>query len=293
MSHLFLALGFDDERPYGKAAEGADGERFFLKKAEFTQQMNKRFDAAEVPRTHFLLGRYIEECRQYFGKAPLADMYVTQSPYLELQQHSYSHRPFRPLDGVSQPIMSPVEFVGDVLHANQTLQEILDITPTGLRTPYGYAQDLADQRTVLQGLRAAGITQVSSHLRSGADSAVIGPNLRDGQPHSYGHVGYSDIVEVPSHGLQDVVFTREKVAALLGRDTVHTSQEIVEHYTQLLDEAKTIEAARTSVALCLHPWAVMEYDPKVDVLMQIVDSARDRGFQMVSYGQMADLYRAG
>jgi peptidoglycan/xylan/chitin deacetylase (PgdA/CDA1 family) len=232
--------------------------------------------------------------RQRFGKVALSDMYLTGSPHLELQQHSYAHAPFRPLPNVSQPEMTPTQFGLDVIKANRVLNDVLGMTPTGLRTPYGYSYDLFTMPELLNMLRVAGINYVSSHLRSGEDSAVMGPSVAEGQPHTYAGRGYSDIVEVPSHGYQDVVFTEGK-KSLIGREAVHTADEIVQHYARLLDNAIEIsiieEDTHVSVALCLHPWAVMEYDPHVEVLMRIVDKARDKGFKVVSYGQMADMYR--
>jgi hypothetical protein len=52
-----------------------------------------------------------------------------------------------------------------------------------------------------------------------------------------------------------------------------------------------IEAERVSIALCLHPWAVMEYDPELELLLKISESARQKGFEILSYGQVADQYR--
>ena len=60
---------------------------------------------------------------------------------------------------------------------------------------------------------------------------------------------------------------------------------------ELLAIANDMDLPTISVALCLHPWAVMEYDPQLEVHKRIMDSARSKGFEIKTYGQVADLFK--
>ena len=289
MTDLHLSLGFDDKRPYGALAETPAGKAFQQRKLAFVGKMNKCFDEAGVPRTHFILTSYLEACRRDVGATFLRKVYPKKNPLLDLQQHSHSHGIMEALHGVNRPVMTAQEYIDDIGRAGELMHDILDVRPTGLRTPYGYEQDLSHRGDILTGLRDVGIEYVSSDL--GMKDTLEGALTAQRQPHTYAHVGFPDIVEVPAHGLQDVVFTPEKAKQLFGKDQPPSAEEAFLHFDALLDQAKTIEAQRVSVALCLHPWAVMEYDPELALLLRITESARRKGFEVLSYRAVADLHR--
>ncbi len=284
----YLSLGFDDERPYGDFAKKPEGKEFRREKWKFLERMNKLFDGEGVPRTHFLLTRYLQEAEQATGAAMLRDLYCYH-PDLEIAQHSHSHGIIAPLHGVNQKVMTAEQYTQDLLLASGLVHSILGVWPKGLRTPYGYETDLSARSDILAGLRSASIRYVSSDL--GMKDTLEGALTEERQPHDYGHVGFEDIMEVPAHGLQDVVFTKQKAKQLFGKEEAPSPEEAFAHYDGLLDQAKRMDVPRVSVALCLHPWAVMEYDPQVTLLMTLVDSARKKGFRVFSYGQVADFYR--
>jgi hypothetical protein len=289
MQKLSLSLGFDTERPYGPWAETPDGAAFRKRQLAFIDTMNEKFDAAEVPRTHFILTAYLDGCRKAIGKTLLRKRFDTKNHLQDLQQHSHSHGIMSPLQGVSRPVMSADEYIADLNAANLLLADILDVQAHGLRTPYGYEHDLTGRKDILDGLDRIGITYVSSDL--GSKATLVGELTPQRQPHHYGHAGSPDIVEVPAHGVQDVVYTKEKAKQLFGKDEAEGGEAIVTHYTELLDKAAAIPATRVSVALCLHPWAVMEYDPELELLLKVVRNARERGFDIKSYAQVAEDFR--
>lgn len=289
MTERFLSLGFDDERPYGKLAATEKGKEFRARKLEFVQRMHERFDAHEIPRTHFILSSYLEAARADVGEALLRKIYPTSNPLIDIGQHSHSHGIVEPLHGVNQAPMTAEEYGADIEHAAELITDILGTYPRGLRTPYGYERDFSHRPDVLKGLRNTGIKYVSSDL--GMKETLYGAMTEERQPHSYDAVGYPDIIEVPSHGPQDAVFTREKAKQLFNLDEAPSSQEALDFYTSLLDIASRMETQRVSVALCLHPWAMMEYDPELDLLLEVAGRARDKGFEVVSYRQVADQYR--
>lgn len=286
-----LSLGFDTERPYGKLAETEEGRQFRERQLAFIGLMNEKFDAANVPRTHFILTSYLDSARHAVGTALLRERYRKDHPLQDLQQHSHSHGIMSPLPGVERPVMSTENYIADLKRANDVMEDILSVTPQGLRTPYGYEHDLSGRTDILQGLREIGITYVSADL--GMKRTLEGAVTRERQPHTYAHVGFPGIAEVPAHGRQDVVFTREKQKQLYGSTTVPTSNDIEMHFMELLRDAESLGADRVSIALCLHPWAVMEYDPQLTILLGLVATARRRGFDVVSYRDVADRYRKG
>lgn len=289
MRKLTLSLGFDDERPYGPLAQQEAGRAFLAKKVDFIGKMNDRFNKNGVPRTHFLLASYLESARSNIGEAVLRGMYPKANPLLDLQQHSYSHGIMEPLQGVNRPVMTSNEYIDDIAKASVLMEDILAVQPEGLRTPYGYEKDLSHRTDILSGLHRVGIRYVSSDL--GMKNTLEGAMTEKRQPHTYEQMGFPDIVEVPAHGLQDVVYTKEKAKQLFGKEEAPSAKEAFAHYDSVLEVAKTIGAERVSVALCLHPWAVMEYDPELKLLLKIVESARTKGFDVRSYRQVADAMR--
>ncbi|MGB5498203.1 MAG: hypothetical protein WBM77_04695, partial [Maribacter sp.] len=60
---------------------------------------------------------------------------------------------------------------------------------------------------------------------------------------------------------------------------------------ELLIQANNMDLPTLSIALCLHPWAAMEYDPQLEIHKRIIDSARSKGFEIKTYGQVADSYK--
>ena len=285
----FLSLGFDDERPYGNLAETQVGKDFLNRKIDFLGRMNEAFDAAAIPRTHFLLGAYIEAARSSLGEEVLQAMYPATNPLLDLQQHSHSHGVYEPLAGVEKNPMTAEQYIADIWRASDVIEAVIGVRPQGLRTPYGYDHDLSGRSDILGGLRHAGIHFVSSDL--GSKQTLAGEMTAERQPHSYAREGFPDIVEVPAHGLQDVVYTREKAQQLFNQDKPPSSEEAFQQYDAVLGRALQLNAEKISVALCLHPWAVMEYDPKLELLLRIVERAREKGFQILHYRAVANGFR--
>lgn len=289
MTKRYLSLGLDDERPYGALAESDKGRTFLNEKIDFLKRMNERFDAESIPRTHFLLGAYIEAARAKLGETVLRAIYNRENPLLDIQQHTYSHGVMSPLQGVNKDPLSAEDYIKDIARAGFVIKDTLGVKPVGLRTPYGYETDLSDRIDILQGLHDHGITFVSADM--GPKATLEGPLTKERQPHPYVDVGYPDIVEMPGHGLQDVVFTQEKAKQLFGGH-LRTPDEARAHFLGLLDQAELIHRDQVATNLILHPWAVMEYDPQLDILVDVVRAARERGFEILTYKQVADLHRA-
>ncbi|MBS3151254.1 polysaccharide deacetylase family protein [Candidatus Woesearchaeota archaeon] len=286
MSNVILSLGYDTERPYGIFADSYNGKQFRREQLRFINRLSDFLDEENVPRTFFILGDYLEKCLRDFSKDELRGIYC-RSRLNDIQQHSYSHLIFRRIKrNEGKPIVSWQQFVDDVEKANQTLKKILDIDPIGLRTPMGYHHDLSDLPEMVEALSKTGLRFVSSDLR-GEDS-IEAKLTHQRQPHTYNNIGYNNIVEIPSHGWHDDIFTAEKAHKYL-KQTPSDPEEILQHYTSLMKSA--IEMSRDKliyISLCLHPWAVMEYDPELQIHKGIIDKTRELQIKIIPYKRIAE-----
>lgn len=283
-----LSLGYDTERPYGKLAETLEGDVFRGRQIAFVQKLSSFLDTEKIPRTHFILGNYLDCCQRTFSKEALREVYNKDNLLLELQQHSYSHPIFRPTQEGDKSAVSTEEFAADITKASDVIENILGVRPTGLRTPRGYDRDLSDRVDILAGLAATGIWYVSSDLRSATN--IDGPYTPERQPHAYATVGYPQITELPSHGWQDAIFAPEHARKFLGRDP-DTPEQVVQHYESLFMQAAALaETTRKTayISLCMHPWCIMQWDANLDIHKKIIEQGRRRGVDFVTYGAIAD-----
>jgi len=286
-----LSFGYDTERPYGKLAETAEGDAFREKQIAFVRKLSCFLDTERIPRTHFILGNYLDCCQRTFSRETLRDIFNNDNPLLELQQHSYSHPVFRPTQEGDKSAVSTEEFVADVERASDTIEIILGRRPTGLRTPRGYDRDLSDRVDILAGLANVGIQYVSSNLRSATN--IDGPYTPERQPHTYLHVGYPEIVELPSHGWQDAIFAPEHARKFLGRDP-DTLEQVVQHYESLFKQAEALTETtgkKAYISLCMHPWCIMQWDANLDIHKRIIELGSNLGVEFVTYGAIADEVR--
>lgn len=286
-----LSLGYDTERPYGNWAQTPEGDAFRQKQIEFVKKMSAFLDSEHVPRTHFILGHYLDSCQRTFSKEELREIYNKDNLFMELQQHSYSHPIFRPTQEGDKGVVSTEAFISDVAKANDVIYDILGKRPTGLRTPRGYECDLSDRIDIIIGLEQLGMKYVSSNLRSATN--IDGPYTPERQPHSYAHVGHPQMIELPSHGWQDAIFAPEHARKFLGRDP-DTPDQVVAHYESLFEQAEQLsnEAGKTAyISLCMHPWCMMQWDANLDIHKRIIESGRNRSVEFTTYGAIADEVR--
>lgn len=284
-----LSFGWDDERPYGPLAQTEKGRAFREEKLQhYLPLMNKHLDREAIPRTHFLLGDYLEQAVQDGVLPDLFREFYTGNPLLEVGQHSYSHGIMEPLEGVDKPPMTAVDYIADLQRAQTVIQEILGVTPKGLRTPYGYEEDRSDRPDILKGVQDIGLHYISSAL--GDKKTLYGKMTPERQPHHYGAVGFPDIVEMPSHGYQDAVFVPANRERFLQRSTPLSADDILRSYDDILDQTLRLDQP-ASVNLCLHPWAGMEFDSDMEIMLRIADSGRRKGFEILTYGQVAEKYK--
>lgn len=287
MQNVKLALGYYAERPYGRFAETSEGKASRPKQLDFQRKLFGFLDKEGAPRTVFILGDFLEKCLYDFRRKDLRELYDKDNRLNDIQQHSYSHAAFRPIRGENARVVTVEEYLADLEKANHVIEGVLSVKSVGLGTPYGYHHDLSDVPELLEGLGRMGFLYVSSDLRR--ESSLDAPLTGERQPHTYGNVGISHIVEIPSHGWQDAVFTAEKSQRILGRKP-DDAETILRHYAGLLGKAAGMaeDDKTVYVALCLHPWAIMEYDPDLKIHRKLIGEARERRIEIVSYKKIAE-----
>lgn len=282
-----LAFGYDEERPYGEWADTEEGRKHRRIQMVFVEKLFNILNQEGAPRTFFILGNFLERCLDDFSKSDLNQIYNPKNPLNDIQQHSYSHRVLRnehPELSVKLAV-SAQEFAEDVRRANGILEEILNVRPIGMRTPRGYHHDLSDIPEIVTYLDKLGFKFVSSDCRS--KDSLEAPLTIERQPHSYKNIGYPNIIEIPTHGWQDAVFVKSWVEKqkLLKAPT----QEIFPYFDSLFAQAVEMGKDKTLyVTLPFHPWTVMEYDPNLDTTRRLINSAREKGIQIVTYKQIAE-----
>lgn len=286
--HVILSFGYDTERPYGEWAKTGEGKDFRKKQINFIQKLTNLLDKENVPRTFFILGNYLDLCLEEFSKEELRKIYNKDNFLNDLQQHSYSHQVFRKIEGREDKKVLTVEEYGyDLKKATEVLFEVLGVIPNGLRIPLGHCGDLTDMPNILLELDKLKLNYVSSDLKG--INSFDGPLTLERQPHNYGHVGFKNIVEIPSQGWQDVFFTEQMNEKRPG-NCPNTFKQILNHYISLLDKAKEISNKSKKdiyISLCLHPQSVMEYDPDLEIHKNLIDYARKNYVTILSYNDVA------
>lgn len=283
MAPVILSLGYDTERPYGSLADTTEGDLFRAQKIAFVNRLSHVLDSQGVPRTHFILGHFLDRARRTFSESSLREVFSPAAhPLIEIGQHSYSHPIIKATTEGDKTPIDPQSFLEDVKRANRTIEQILGVRPCGIRTPRGYEQNLSDLPEVVMGLSNAGFSYVSSWLRG--NNTILAPLTLERQPRRYESVSPS-LVEMPSHGWQDAAFLEEFKARNLG-----TSDDALQHYTALLDHARSIDNGNNPVfvSLCLHPWAVMRWDPNLEIHKRIVAKAHAVDARILTYMQAAN-----
>ncbi len=286
MQKINLSLGFYEERPWGKWAGGMEADKFRKRYFDFMSSFLEILDKEEVPRTLFILGDYLNNFIGDAGENAVKELYATNNKLNDIQQHSYSHDIIRKIEiRPEKEIVSEDVFADDIARGHFTLKWGLGINCNGIGVPLGYDSDLGNHARVLSQIRHLGYNFVSPNLRS--KESLEAHLTAERQPHTYSDADYPNLVEIPPHGWQDVIFTKKKAEHQLnGR--LHTPDEIISHYTGLFEKASKMKQDTAYVSLCLHPWAMMEYDPQHDIWKTIIGNARKQGIELVTYSDIAN-----
>lgn len=292
-----ILFGFDSERPYGPHGQGEKGLADRKKNFDIIRRINTLLDQHKAGRTFFILGVYLDQSVDQLGREEVRETFQPENDLVEIGQHTYSHPviariPTRP----DKTPVSPENLRFELKQAEDYILEYLGVKPRGLRTPLGYARGLRDAPEAVIVIGESGISYVSSDLRD-KNSGLNAPLIEDGQvrqPFRYAN----KLIEIPSHGFQDTSFTGTSRTQSTERYP-QTVDEIFDHYLEILNQADGLDIHEQKrlvpndihIGLCMHPWAIAKYDPDLEVLTKILETADDRGFNKRSYNTVLENFR--
>jgi peptidoglycan/xylan/chitin deacetylase (PgdA/CDA1 family) len=222
-----------------------------------------------VPATLFVCGRTLLHALDAVRKAD-------RSGSFDVQQHTFSHVPFKDIEYAPEPGVvaripaSPPEALREELaFTSRLIREQLGRDCVGLRTPFGYYRGLRDRPDLLELVRGAGLRYVTSWGRN-EDNGNPTPWV---QPFFYEEEGYPDILEVPFQFWLDVVWFDTH-----GYDT---GPQFLEALKGAVDEV----AARNLVyAACFHEWvALASRAEETGWLRGFLTYACDSGVEVTTY----------
>ncbi|HIH17778.1 MAG TPA: polysaccharide deacetylase family protein [Nanoarchaeota archaeon] len=257
------------------------------------ERMNHLMDEAEVQRTYFMLGNFVEEMAGRFNSGELDKYFGLSSPLADVQSHTYSHRAWMSLP--TRPDVAPAstqEISAELDMARGIIKDKLGRDVIGVRTPYGYYKGLEEYPEIVGVLVEAEYRYVSSDLRD-KDWGIC-PGFQDGdalrQPRDYW--GWP-LLEIPSHGWQDSAFAGSKTAGVPQFDLWEKSKlEVyaISHYGELMLEAKKISKSNGNkeifVGSCFHPFAMASYDKDLRILSGLIDFAKKNEVHVAGYSSL-------
>ena len=259
---------------------GYDTERFEEPSvtSHFLHTMSQMHEQYQIPCTLFLVGKVIENNADDIR--PLVD-----NPLFDLQQHSYSHQPFKTyvMDFRSVPDeeLGQIEWLMGkpkvIVHRGLTLEEIKEeVTKTqerlhdllgiehnqGLTCPFAYYMGLLDRPDVTDILYDLGIRFVRSWGRN-----YFGwqPTPFDVQPFFYEAHGHDDMLEIPIQGWHDVLWKSQH------------GWTNVEGYVAMLKESlqEVLENDYTWSFLA-HDWSSVREDPDMSGIRAFIEYALEQ-----------------
>jgi len=246
----------------------------------FLQALQAALAEEEAPATLFLAGMNLER----FGDAYAP---IAADLRFDLQQHAYSHEPFKVIaeerdddarTRVFRPCLPPQAVFEDVLRAERVFREVIGRRPVGLTAPFGYWRGLADQPTVLETLRDLGYLFVRSYGRTATDYQPL--PVEQAQPFLYDLQGFPELMEIPIAGWHDVGF---KTRFGWGEPT-----GFLDHVCAELERL----ADRDVVwSLLQHDWSSVQYDEELTVTRGILRRARALGWELMSHAAFQETHR--
>jgi len=272
MGLVHLLFGYDTESPYGSQALTEEG----VKQREITlnvvYKLNSLFDKYKKSRTFFLLGNFLDATKQVIGEIETRKIFGYNHPLVDLQQHSYSHQPFRKIaTRPDKEPMQPNEIEKDVMKASKLIYELFNRDCIGIRAPLGYTNGLEDETEVMNSLLRVGIKYISSDLRDkdwGIEPSLV-ENGKLRQPYFY----YNSLLELPSHGWQDTAFTG-KSKTIGVKDYPTNAKEILDYFVNLIEKARFLSQKHNQdiyLGLCLHPQSINVYDPELEFHAKLLE----------------------
>jgi len=259
----YFIESFDDSRP-------GIVERFL-------GAMSNLHSAMRLPCTCFVLGRALVQHPDAFRRA-----HESAGEWIDFQQYTFSGIP---LKTVCQQNHQGVKlFRGaslddcreDIARASEIMEHVLGARPVGLAGPLGYYRGLSDQPDVLAILDELGIRFTRTYTRNARDWSPVAFEV---QPFRYDVQGYPQILEIPGQGWPDRIL-RETIA---GKDP----SRYVAHLKKDLNYVATKELVWS---FSQSDWSCMVHDPEMTGSREILEYARELGFEIMSHASYAEAW---
>jgi len=287
-----IAFGFDVDKPYGEYGISINGQKERERILLAIQKINCLMDKYAVERTYFILGEFLEQAIQQYGNNYVESTFNVSNKYIEIAQHTFSHVIVKRIKTrQDKNVVSKEEFMKDIMKASNCIYKYLRKKPIGLRMPLGYEREITDTN-ILNIICKAKIKYTSSMLRGQNDSlyAPMKQNRMVRQPFVY----KNGVLEIPSHGWQDTAFMGRSSSDSKNDDYPESRDEIIIYYEKLIDDARRLSkrSKRTIyLGLCLHPHAILNYDPELTVLEYLLRMIAMKGNNCVSYKRIMETYK--
>jgi peptidoglycan/xylan/chitin deacetylase (PgdA/CDA1 family) len=224
---------------------------------------------AAVPATLFVCGRTLLHALEAVKSAQASGLF-------DVQQHTFSHVPFKDIEYSPEPDLvaripasPPSALCEEVAFTSGLIERYLGHQCVGIRTPFGYYRGLRDRPDLLEILRGAGIRYVTSWGRN-EQNANPTPWV---QPFPYAEEGYPDILEVPFQFWLDVVWFDQH-----GWDSGPAFLEALKGAVDEIAENELVYGA------CFHDWVMLASDEeRVGWVRGFLAYARERGVEVTTY----------
>ena len=243
----------------------------------FLQALRQVLADEDAPATLFIAGMNLEHFSDAF--APLA-----ADPHFDLQQHAYSHQPFKCIaeerddearTRVLRTPLPPQSIFEDIVRAETIFRRAIGRRPIGITAPFAYWRGLADAPAVLEILADLGYCFVRSYGRTPTDYQPL--PIDQAQPFIYDLQGFPQLMEIPITGWHDVGFKT--------RFGWREPEKFADYVCSELDRLAGTDLVWS---LLQHDWSSVQYDEGLSVTRRIIRHARAAGWTPMSH---ADFYR--
>ncbi len=210
---------------------------------------------------------------------PEAYRVLADDPHFDLQQHAYSHEPFKCIaeerddemqTRVFRPCLPSQAVFEDLLRGEQAVTSAVGCRPVGLTAPFAYWRGLGDQPLVLETLWDLGYRFVRSYGRTPTDYQPL--PVDQAQPFRYELQGFSGLMEIPITGWHDVGFK-----------TRFGWEEVARFADYVCGELDRLAGTDLVWSLLQHDWSSVQYDENLTVTRSILRRARALGWQVLSH----------
>lgn len=222
-----------------------------------------------VPATLFVCGRTLVHSLEALQRASATGLF-------DVQQHTYSHALFRPVEYQPRPgtlaviPASPsVALREELAVTSDLIRRHLGHEVVGLRTPFGFHRGLRDRPELLALLRDTGIRYVSSWIRN-EENGNPTPWL---QPFAYEEEGFGDILEIPAQFWLDGIWF-----------DVHGWDNGAGFLEALKGAVDEIVERDLVYGVCFHEWAVLAANEEgTGWIRGFLAYAKERGVEFLTY----------